>query len=295
MKRSKINSDRLSFFIITLPALALYSFFYIYSCVMGFLYSTTDWDGLARSFSFVGLQNYVRILNNKRFFDSTLITLRYALLMVVGTVVLGVLLAVALNSVKKFQGFLKSMFFFPAMISSVAVALIWDQIFYRAFPGIISILGFGGIYHSPLGDKTLALYTVLLVNLWQALAMPTVIFLAGMQSIPGELYESGVIDGANMFQQFRYITLPHLVPTITVNAILALKTGITAFDYAFALTSGGPARSTMLIGIKIYQDAFGDTPSFSIANAEAVLLFVVIALLSAVQLYMSSRSGVNKA
>ena len=146
---------------------------------------------------------------------------------------------------------------------------------------------------SPLGSKQLALYAVLFVNLWQALAMPTVIFIAGLQTIPDELYESSVIDGASMFEQFRFVTLPYMVPTITVNAILTLKSGITAFDYAKALTNGGPARSTMLVGIKIYIDAFGDSPKFSIANAESVLLFLVIAVLSVIQLYISSRRGVN--
>jgi raffinose/stachyose/melibiose transport system permease protein len=295
MRWKRFNADKATFLIITIPALVLYTFFYIYSVVMGFFYSATDWDGLARSYDFIGFGNYLKVLGNKRFFDSTFITLRYALVMVLGTVVLGVLLAVAINSVKRFKTFFKSVYFFPAMISSVAIALIWDQVFYRALPGVVSLLGMGGAFKSPLGDKSQALYAVLFVNMWQALAMPTVIFLAGLQSIPGELYESAVIDGASMFNQFRYITLPYLVPTISVNAILALKSGITAFDYAFALTGGGPARSTMLIGIKIYQDAFGDTPNFCLANTEAVLLFIVIAALSLVQLALSNRSGVNKA
>ncbi len=295
MRRKQFNADKATFLIITIPALALYTFFYIYSVIMGFLYSTTNWDGLARSYDFIGLANYVKVLGNKRFFESTGITIRYALIMVAGTVVLGVILAVAINSIKRFKTFFKSVYFFPAMISSVAIALIWDQVYYRALPTFATLLGFGDTFKSPLGSKTMALYAVLFVNLWQALAMPTVIFLAGLQSIPEELYESAVIDGASMFNQFRYVTLPYLVPTISVNAILALKSGITAFDYAFALTSGGPARSTMLIGIKIYQDAFGDTPNFCIANTEAVLLFIVIAVLSAAQLLLSSRSGVNKA
>ena len=295
MRWKRFNADKATFLIITIPALVLYTFFYIYSVVMGFFYSATNWDGLARSYDFIGLGNYVKVLGNKRFFDSTLITLRYALVMVLGTIVLGVLLAVAINSIKRFKTFFKSIYFFPAMISSVAIALIWDQVFYRALPGVVSLLGMGDAFKSPLGDKTQALYAILFVNLWQALAMPTVIFLAGLQSIPGELYESAVIDGASMFNQFRYVTLPYLVPTISVNAILALKSGITAFDYAFALTGGGPARSTMLIGIKIYQDAFGDTPNFCVANTEAVLLFIVIAALSLVQLALSNRIGVNKA
>lgn len=295
MGNKRSNADRLTFLAITIPALALYSFFYIYSVVMGFYYSMTNWDGLTRSFEFIGLANYSRVLSNKRFFESTAITIRYALIMVVCIVVIGVILALSINSIKRFKTFVKSAFFFPALISSVAVALIWDQLYYRALPQLANLLGFEGVFKSPLGSRQTALYAVLFVNLWQALALPTIIFVAGLQTIPEDLYESAVIDGASMFNQFRYITLPYLVPTISVNSILALKSGITAFDYAFALTSGGPARSTMLIGIKIYQDAFGDTPNFSIANTEAVLLFVVIAVLSAVQLSLSGRSGVNKA
>ena len=294
MHTKVLNRDRASFFIITLPALLLYSFFYIYSVVLGFYYSMTDWDGLSRKFNFVWFENYGKILKNKAFFNSVTVTFRYAILMVVFTIVIGVLLAVALNSVKRCKTFFKSVYFFPAMISSVAVALIWDQVFIRALPNLAPLFGLENIA-SPLGNKQWALYAVLFVNLWQSLAMPTVIFIAGMQSIPDELYESAVIDGASMFDQFRFVTLPYLVPTITVNAILTLKGGITSFDYAKALTGGGPARSTMLIGIKIYIDAFGDTPKFSIANTESVLLFLVIALLSIVQLIISSRSGVNKA
>ena len=294
MHKKVLNRDRASFFIITLPALLLYSFFYIYSVVLGFYYSMTDWDGLSRKFNFVWFENYGKILKNKAFFNSVTVTFRYAILMVVFTIVIGVLLAVALNSVKRCKTFFKSVYFFPAMISSVAVALIWDQVFIRALPNLAPLFGLENIA-SPLGNKQWALYAVLFVNLWQSLAMPTVIFIAGMQSIPDELYESAVIDGASMFDQFRFVPLPYLVPTITVNAILTLKGGITSFDYAKALTGGGPARSTMLIGIKIYIDAFGDTPKFSIANTESVLLFLVIALLSIVQLIISSRSGVNKA
>ncbi len=294
MRNKELNRDRVSFFLITLPALVLYSFFYIYSVALGFYYSMTNWDGLSKAFDFVGFSNYGKLLTNKAFFSSVSITFRYAALMVLCTIIISVLLAVSLNSIRTFKTFIKSVFFFPAMISSVAVALIWDQIFIRALPSLASALGVQTI-SSPLGDKTNALYAVLFVNLWQSLALPTVIFIAGIQSIPDELYESSVIDGASMFQQFRYVTLPYLVPTISINTILTLKAGITSFDYAKALTNGGPARSTMLIGIKIYTDAFGDTPKFNIANTESVILFLIIAVLSLVQLSISSRSGVNKA
>ena len=111
MQKKVLNKDRASFFIITLPALILYSFFYIYSVILGVYYSMTDWDGLSRTFSFVGLENYGKILGNKAFFNSVTVTFQYAILMVVFTIVLGVLLAVSINSIKRCQTFFKSIYF----------------------------------------------------------------------------------------------------------------------------------------------------------------------------------------
>ncbi len=118
------------------------------------------------------------------------------------------------------------------------------------------------------------------------------IFMAGLQTVPGDLYESAMLDGATTFQRFRYITLPYLMPTFTINMVLTIKAGITSFDYAYALTAGGPSRSTTVIGISIYNDAFNNM-KFSLANAEAVILFIIIALLSLIQIKISSKGGVN--
>lgn len=120
--------------------------------------------------------------------------------------------------------------------------------------------------------------------------MPTIIFIAGLQQIPDEQYESGKIDGASIFQRFRYITLPYLMPTLTVNLILIIKQGFTSFDFPFALTGGGPVRSTEVIGILIYNDAFKNM-RFSVANAEACLLFLVVAAFSLIQLKITSKGG----
>ena len=102
-----------------------------------------------------------------------------------------------------------------------------------------------------------------------------------------------MLDGATVFNRFRYITFPYLMPTFTINMVLAIKSGITSFDYAYALTAGGPSRSTTVIGILIYHDAFNNM-KFSLANAEAVILFIIIALLSMVQIKISSKGGVNQ-
>ena len=121
--------------------------------------------------------------------------------------------------------------------------------------------------------------------------MPTVIFIAGLQQIPEEQYESAKIDGATAFQRFRYVTFPYLLPTVTVNLILTIKQGFTSFDFPYALT-GGPVRATEVIGILIYNDAFKNM-RFSMANAEACILFVIVAIFSLTQLKLTSKGGTD--
>jgi raffinose/stachyose/melibiose transport system permease protein len=126
------------------------------------------------------------------------------------------------------------------------------------------------------------------VNIWQSVAIPTLIFIAGLQSIPRELHESAEIDGASPFQRFRFITIPGIMPIIIVNLVLLVKAGFTTFDYPYALTGGGPARATEVIAISIVNDAFTNM-RFAIANAEAAVLFVIIAVISVVQINLSRK------
>lgn len=135
-----------------------------------------------------------------------------------------------------------------------------------------------------------ALPAVVFVQSWQAVAMPTVIFIAGLQQIPEEQYESAKIDGATAFERFRYITMPYLLPTVTVNLVLTIKQGFTSFDFPYALTGGGPVRATEVIGILIYNDAFKNM-RFSVANAEVCILFIVVAVFSLTQLKLTGKGG----
>ncbi len=213
-------------------------------------------------------------------------------MLVAGVMILSLILALSLNSLKKFQTFTKSVYFLPAMISAVTISLIWDQLFVRVIPPIGEALNVAALFQSPLAHPKYALIAVVVVNIWQAVALPTLIFIAGLQSVPSELYEAGRIDGASTFNRFRYITFPYLMPTITVNMVLAIKSGITSFDYAYTLTGGGPIKSTNVIGIMIYNDAFQNL-KFAMANAESVILFIIIAVLSFIQIKISSKGGVH--
>lgn len=294
MKKSSRESvaDRMTNVLFTLPALLLYCVFFIYPVLLGINYSFTDWNGIAKKYTYIGFQNYQNLFKNPFFWQSMRITLMYTLMLVVGVMFLSLVLSLSLNSMKHFQTFTKSIFFVPAMIGGVTIALIFDQIYYRVIPVIGHALGISALSQSPLATTKTALIAIVAVNIWQATAMPTLIFMAGLQSVPGDLYESAMLDGASAWKRFRYITFPYLIPTFTINMVLTIKAGIVTFDYIWALTQGGPSRSTNVIGIMIYNDAFNNM-KFSLANAESMVLFLIIAVLSAIQIKLSSKGGVD--
>ena len=292
MKKQKLGSSKVIYFLFTIIPVILYSFFYMYSVISGIRYSFTDWDGMAPDYHMIGFKNYISLLKNPNFWGSLKTTAIYSIMLVTGVILLSLVLALSLNSLKKFKTITKSIFFIPAMIGGITIALIWDQLFFRVVPLLGQALGIEWLSASVLMSGKTALPAVVFVHIWQAVALPTIIFIAGLQQIPDEQYESGKIDGASVFQRFRFITLPYLIPTLTVNLILIIKQGFTSFDFPFALTGGGPVRSTEVIGILIYNDAFKNM-RFSVANAEACLLFSVVAAFSLIQLKITSKGGAD--
>ena len=290
-KKGSIGSR--TYLAFTVIPVILYSFFYVVSVINGVRYSFTDWDGMARTYQFVGWKNYIQLLKNPNFWNSLKTTICYSLLLVVSVISVSLILALSLNSLKKFKTLTKSIFFVPAMIGGVTIALIWDQLYYRVVPLIGQALNIGWLSQSLLSSGKTALPAVVFVQTWQAVALPTVIFIAGLQQIPDEQYESAKIDGASAFQRFRYVTLPYILPTLTVNLVLTIKQRFTSFDFPYALTGGGPVRATEVIGILIYNDAFKNT-RFSVANAEACILFVIVAIFSLTQLKLTSKGGVRE-
>ena len=282
MKNSGL-SDRLTYLGFTLIPLGLYATFYVFQVITGLFYSFTDWNGMSPHFKLVGLRNYAILFSNPNFWRSLWTTALYAFFLVAITMVLALVLSLALDSLKTFKTFTKAVYFIPAMLGSVTVALIWNQMYLRVFPFLGRAMNLDFLKVNPLGSPKTALLATVFINVWQAVAIPTLIFIAGLQSIPREQYEAAGIDGASPLQRFRYVTLPGLFPLFIVNLVLLIKAGFTAFDYPYTLTGGGPARAVEVISIAIINDAFTNF-RFSIANAEAAVLFIIIAGISIVQI-----------
>ena len=168
------------------------------------------------------------------------------------------------------------------------MSLIFKQVFNYGLPAIGEALNIECLKTSLLGTTGGAVFAAIFVMLWQGVAMPIILFLSGLQTIPSEITEAAAIDGANSKQTFWNIELPYLLPSISMVFIMALKGGLTAFDQIFALTGGGPSNSTTSIGLLVYNYAFSSN-QYGYANAIALILFAIIVLVSMLQLKLSSR------
>lgn len=285
--------DKHFHFICTVPALVLFGIFYMYPMFSGMYYSLTDWDGIRKSFNFIGLQNFFTILTDERVHGSILFTVEYVVELLFFTLIISIVLALILNSRIKMRDVVRTVFFFPAVLSLVTIGLVFNELFRVALPEVGKYLGIEFLSSNILSNMETAKYGILIVSLWQWCALPTVLILAGLQSIPESLLEAAKIDGASQLQIFTRIKLPYLIPVLNVVFILTLKNGLTVFDYIFAMTQGGPARSTESLGYLVYNFAFLDH-RFGYSIALATILFVVIGGISLLQMKVLKKFEVEQ-
>ncbi|MCC9273577.1 MAG: sugar ABC transporter permease [Enterococcus aquimarinus] len=287
MKKGSVLNRNWAYLFVLVP-IALQLIFFYAPMVQGFYYSFTNWTGLTNNYDLIGFQNYQAILSDQRFMKSVSFTVIFTIGLIVGEVLIGIMVARFLNRKIKGVGFFRTAYFFPAVLSTVTLGLIFKQVFNYGLPQLGEKLGIGFLEQNLIANEKTVFWGVLFVALWQGVAMPIVIFLAGLQSIPEEILEAASIDGATNRQKFRHIELPYLLPSLSMVFIMALKSGLTAFDLIFALTGGGPSDKTTTLGLLVYNYAFKSN-QYGYANAIAVVLFLVIAVISIIQIRLSKR------
>ena len=275
-----------------LPGFIAYCVFLIFPILMGIYYSFMDWNGISKSYNFIGFANYAKLLTDKKFGAALLFNFRYTIMLIVGVVVISVVLALLLNKEFKGRSFFRTLYFLPAVLSMITVSLVFKQVFFYVLPAIGKALGIEALSTNILASKQNAIYGVLFVHLWQGVALPTLLFLAGLQTIPSELYEAAAIDGANAWQQFKSITVAYLIPTLSVVLVLLVKQGLMVFDYVKSMTAGGPGTATQTIALLIYNNGF-ERNRYSYSIAQAIATGVIIALISAIQIQASNRKKVD--
>ncbi len=274
-----------------LPALAVYLFVVVWPTVQGMGMSFTDWDGLSPVRDFVGFDNFVRIFTDPESFAATWRTLLIALVVTVAQNVIGLLLALGVNTRIKSRFVLRVLLFAPVVIIPVASAYLWRFILAPTGPAN-ALLASLGVQDLPdfLGDRNFAIWAVCLVVVWQFSGYSMVIFLAGLQSVPEDAIEASYLDGAGPVRRFWSIVRPELAPAFTINLMLSIIGGLRIFDQVWALTNGGPGNSTMTISTQLYQGAFR-FGEFGYGAALAVVLAIMVAAISAIQYALLRRQN----
>ncbi len=271
----------------TVPALVLTGTVIYLATASGAFYAFTNWTGIG-PYNFVGVSNFVKVFQTPQLLGALVNTVLLAVGFVVFTNLIGLGFALALNRTLKTRYLLRTLIFLPVVLSPVAVSFIWKFIF--AYNGplnqILGDVGLGSLRHNWLAVPKLALGCVLVVMVWQSIGFVSVVYLAGLATVPAELEEAAAIDGAGMWRRFRRITLPLIQPSLAIATTLTLIQGLRVFDQVMALTGGGPDNATQTLATEIYQQTF-TYQEFGLGAAMALLLTVFILVFTVAQLALT--------
>ncbi len=278
----------------TAPALIFYIAFLLIPMLGAFYYSFTDWNGLNRDYDLIGFANFVEVFkDDPDFVNSLLFTLKYVVVMVVLQNVLALFLAVLIESRTRSKGLFRTLFFMPNMISVIISAFMWTFIFSQVLPQIAEKTVFTFLNQSWIGDPNFSFYSILIVSLWNGVGYMMIIYLAGLQGVPQSLKEAAVIDGANAWQRFRSVTLPMITPAITICLFLTLNSSFKVFEVVYGLTGGGPGRSTQVVTMNIYEEAFSNNFRYGYASAKSIILFAMVLILTLIQVSITKKREVE--
>ena len=277
LKKARMRKNRITVFLFLLPALLVYGVYNVYGIFRTFIFSTMEWTGLSPQMNFTGLENYVRLVQDTMVWHSLLNNLILVVVSIVFQLSFGLILALIINSKIRGAKFLRTVYFMPMLLSTVATGILWILMFDPYFGLVNQLLGGMGLQSLQqvwLGDEKTAFGTVLFVICWQYIPQYMILIRAGMTNIPEEVYEAATIDGAGSWQKFAKITLPLLAPTLRTSAVLSLVGSLKYFDLMYIMTGGGPNGATELMATYMYKKGFVES-NMGYASTIAVFMFVV--------------------
>ena len=281
------NERKRTFLLITIPILALFICFNTIPLIRGVIYSFTNFKGFG-SYDWVGLRNYADLFTDGRVGKSYWFTFKLAVVTTIVVNVLSLLLALALNSKIRAKSFFRGAYFLPNILGSLVVAYIFNYFFTYILPAVADMIGLEALRASILSNPSTAWLGVMVVCSWQAIAMNTIIYISGLQTVPEDVYEAGGLDGATGWKQFKYLTFPFIIPFFSIKMVLCIKNFLMVFDQIMALTKGGPAQSTESISYLIYNNGMSGG-QFGFQSANAVVFFIVIVIVSVAQMKFSGK------
>lgn len=273
----------LSYISLYIPALVLFVVFLIWPLIQAIYVSMTDWNGISSTFNFIGLDNYRTFIHDKYVLHSTIATTKYTITVTIFQNLVALILALALNQRFRTRNLLRTVFFIPSLLSSLVVGYIWGFLFSDPLMKLGKMIGSSVLGNNILGNADWAIFAAAFVTVWRSAGWTMMIYLAGLQNVPQELCEAAAIDGAGYWKQLRYVTLPLIAPTFTINFILTFERSIKDFDSVFALTGGGPGDSTTTLALHIYRESFFYSRG-SYGTTIGVSLFLIMVVLTVIQL-----------
>ena len=287
MKKNKLNDRKRTFLLITIPIVALFFCFNTLPLIKGVIYSFTNFKGYG-SYDWVGLRNYKDLFTDSRVGGSYIFTFKLAIAATILTNVLSLLMALGLNSKIKFKSALRGAYFIPNVLGALVVGYIFNYFFTYILPAFGKMIGSETFSSSMLSNTKLAWIAIVIVCAWQSIAMNTIIYISGLQTVPEDVYEAGAIDGATGWNKFRHLTFPLIIPFFSINMVLCVKNFLMVFDQIMALTKGGPAQSTEFISYLIYNNGMSGG-QFGFQSANAVIFFIVIVAISLFQMTVMNK------
>lgn len=286
MKLGK-NERKTTFLLITIPILALFICFNTIPLIRGVIYSFTNFRGFGK-YDWVGFRNYIDLFSDVRVGKSYWFTFKLSIVTTVVVNVLSLLLALALNSSIKAKSFFRGAYFLPNILGALVVGYIFNYFFTYILPALADMIGIDALRTSILSNPGAAWIGIMVVCAWQAIAMNTIIYISGLQTVPEDVYEADGLDGATGWKQFKYLTFPLIIPFFSINMVLCVKNFLMVFDQIMALTKGGPAQSTESISYLIYNNGMSGG-QFGFQSANAVVFFIVIVAVSVAQMKFSGK------
>lgn len=290
MKKKKSEIRLFCEFVV--PPMLIWAAVVLIPLIYGIYLTFTNWNGLSPEYDIVGISNYISIFTDKTFLTSLWKTFIYVFFVVVFSNALGLALALLLTYGIKLQGLFRTCFFAANMIGGVVMGYIWNYIFSFALTKVGEVTGWGIFKTSWLTNPKTALISLIIVAVWQLSGYLMVIYVAGLTNVSQDMLEAARIDGANPAQLLRYIKIPMIRSSVTICVFMAISRAFMSFDVNLTLTAGGPFKSTELLALKIYQTAFSNF-EYGKGQAEALVLFVIVAIISIIQVTVSKKGEVQ--
>ncbi|WKV08350.1 sugar ABC transporter permease [Thermoanaerobacterium sp. CMT5567-10] len=290
VKKAKFLKSGIWYWLFIAPTLLSLIIVVLIPFIIGIYYSFTDWNGINQPL-FIGLKNFIMLKNDYAFWNSILFTAKFSIACIIIINIIGLGFAMLVTRKISGRNLMRTAFYLPNLIGGLILGFIWNFIFVDVFQSIANVTHIGWL-NGWLSTTNTGFWGLVIVTSWQMIGYVMVIYIAYIESVPTELIEASKIDGANSWQQFKNVIFPLISPAFTISLFITLSNSFKLFDQNLSLTAGAPGNTTQMITLNIYQTAFS-AQEMALGQAKAVVMFVIIAIISIVQVYFTQKREVE--